>query len=78
MDPRPDNGEKRREGSGTLKGRKAVISRGDSGIGHAVAIAMRANSTAVRREGILTGGPVTRRAASLGLVDALGSMLIVS
>jgi hypothetical protein len=50
MDPRPDNGEKRRRGSNKLKGRKVVITRG--GIGHAMAIAMRANSTAVRREGL--------------------------
>jgi hypothetical protein len=76
MDPRPDNGEKRRRGSGKLKGRKAVISRGDSGIGHAVAIAMRA-----KHFSRVTGGgclcPVTNRAVSLGLV-ARGSILIVS
>jgi hypothetical protein len=39
MQPRPDHGEKSYEGSGRLKGMKAVITGGDSGIGRAVAIA---------------------------------------
>src|SRR6266404_1248231 len=39
MDPRPDHGEKTYKGSGRLKGMKAVITGGDSGIGRAVAIA---------------------------------------
>ncbi|RYL91024.1 SDR family oxidoreductase [Sporolactobacillus sp. THM7-4] len=39
MDPRPDCGEKSYRGSGKLKGRKALITGGDSGIGRAVAIA---------------------------------------
>jgi NAD(P)-dependent dehydrogenase (short-subunit alcohol dehydrogenase family) len=39
MDPRPDHGEASYKGSGTLKGKKAVITGGDSGIGRAVAIA---------------------------------------
>jgi NAD(P)-dependent dehydrogenase (short-subunit alcohol dehydrogenase family) len=39
MDPRPDHGENSYKGSGKLKGRKAVITGGDSGIGRAVAIA---------------------------------------
>ncbi|MBR1197736.1 SDR family oxidoreductase [Bradyrhizobium sp. AUGA SZCCT0240] len=39
MDPRPDHGEKSYRGSDKLKGRKAVITGGDSGIGRAVAIA---------------------------------------
>lgn len=39
MDPRPDHGETSYVGSGKLKGRKAVITGGDSGIGRAVAIA---------------------------------------
>jgi NAD(P)-dependent dehydrogenase (short-subunit alcohol dehydrogenase family) len=39
MDPKPDHGEKSYVGTGRLKGKKAVITGGDSGIGRAVAIA---------------------------------------
>jgi NAD(P)-dependent dehydrogenase (short-subunit alcohol dehydrogenase family) len=39
MDPRPDYGESTYKGSGKLKGKAAVITGGDSGIGRAVAIA---------------------------------------
>src|ERR1700742_1625445 len=38
-DPRPDHGEETYKGSGKLRGMKAVITGGDSGIGRAVAIA---------------------------------------
>lgn len=39
MTPRPDCGENSYKGSGRLKGRKALITGGDSGIGRAIAIA---------------------------------------
>jgi len=39
MDPVPDHGEESYEGSGRLKGRKALVTGGDSGIGRAAAIA---------------------------------------
>ena len=39
MNPRPDHGEKTYVGSGRLKGRKALITGGDSGMGRAAAIA---------------------------------------
>src|SRR5256714_9616649 len=39
MNPRPDHGEESYKGSGRLKGLKAIITGGDSGIGRAVAIA---------------------------------------
>jgi NAD(P)-dependent dehydrogenase (short-subunit alcohol dehydrogenase family) len=39
MTPKPDHGEDSYEGSGKLKGRKAIITGGDSGIGRATAIA---------------------------------------
>ena len=39
MDPKPDHGEATYQGFGRLKGRKALITGADSGIGRAVAIA---------------------------------------
>jgi NAD(P)-dependent dehydrogenase (short-subunit alcohol dehydrogenase family) len=39
MDPVPDHGEKSYKGSGRLKGHKALITGGDSGMGRAAAIA---------------------------------------
>lgn len=39
MNPKPDHGETSYAGSGRLKGRKALITGGDSGIGRAAAIA---------------------------------------
>src|SRR6476660_2907014 len=39
MNPGPDHGEKSYKGSGRLKGRKALITGGDSGMGRAAAIA---------------------------------------
>jgi short chain dehydrogenase len=44
MKPAPDHGEESYMGSGRLKGKKAIITGGDSGIGRAVA-------TAYAREG---------------------------
>src|SRR6202453_369869 len=39
MTPKPDHGELSYKGSGRLKGRKALITGGDSGMGRAAAIA---------------------------------------
>ena len=42
MVPPPNHGEKSYKGSGRLLGRKALITGGDSGMGRAAAIALRA------------------------------------
>src|SRR3954454_10086980 len=39
MDPKPDHGETTYKGLGRLKGRKALVTGADSGIGRATAIA---------------------------------------
>ena len=39
MVPKPDHGERSYKGFGRLKGRRALITGGDSGIGRAIAIA---------------------------------------
>jgi NAD(P)-dependent dehydrogenase (short-subunit alcohol dehydrogenase family) len=39
MQPKPDHGEESYKGTGRLKGRKALVTGGDSGIGRAAAIA---------------------------------------
>src|ERR1700684_149126 len=39
MEPRPDHGEESYRGSGRLRGRKALVTGGDSGMGRAAAIA---------------------------------------
>ncbi len=91
MDPRPDHGEESYKGSGRLKGLKAIITGGDSGIGRAVAIAYARETddaqevkTLVEKEGrkgVLVPGdirdPQHCRAIVKRAVDELGGLDIL-
>lgn len=70
MNPVPDLGEESYRGSGRLKGRKALITGGDSGIGAAVAIAYAREGADV----VITHLPSEREDAAhvLQLIEAAG------
>lgn len=55
MDPRPDHGETSYVGSGRLRGRRALITGGDSGMGRPAAIAF---APATWRRRLATAGPM--------------------
>jgi hypothetical protein len=60
MEPRPDHGESSYKGSSKLKGLKAIITGGDSGIGRAVPSLMPAKEP-TSRSPILTSMTTLRR-----------------
>jgi len=65
MEPRPDHGEKTYKGSGRLRGRKALITGGDSGMGRAAAIAYAREGADVAINYFPTEEPDAREVISL-------------
>jgi NAD(P)-dependent dehydrogenase (short-subunit alcohol dehydrogenase family) len=65
MDPPPDHGEQSYRGSGRLKGRKALITGGDSGMGRAAAIAFAREGADVAINYFPTEEPDARQVIAL-------------
>ncbi|WP_313341587.1 SDR family oxidoreductase [Stenotrophomonas sp.] len=75
LDPRPDHGEESYVGHGLLKGKKALVTGGDSGIGAAVAIAYAREGADVAIA-FLEGEE--KDAASIGaLIEAAGQKAVL-
>lgn len=72
MDPKPDHGEKSYRGSGRLKGRKALITGGDSGMGRAAAIAFAREGADVAINYFPTEEPDAQEVVAL--IEAEGSV----
>ena len=70
MDPVPDHGETSYRGSGRLKGRKALITGGDSGMGRAAAIAYAREGADVAINYYPSEEPDARQV--IGLMEAEG------
>jgi NAD(P)-dependent dehydrogenase (short-subunit alcohol dehydrogenase family) len=74
MDPRPDHGETSYAGSGRLKGRKALITGGDSGMGRAAAIAFAREGADVAINYLPAEEPDAREV--VGLIRAAGQKAV--
>ncbi len=70
MDPSPDHGEESYRGSGKLKGRKALVIGGDSGIGRAAAIAFAREGADVAISYLSEEAPDAREV--IALIEAEG------
>jgi NAD(P)-dependent dehydrogenase (short-subunit alcohol dehydrogenase family) len=74
MDPRPDHGETSYVGSGRLRGRKALITGGDSGMGRAAAIAFAREGADVAINYLPAEEPDAREV--VGLIRAAGQKAV--
>ncbi len=74
MDPRPDHGETSYVGSGRLRGRKALITGGDSGMGRAAAIAYAREGADVAINYLPAEEPDAREV--VGLIRAAGQKAV--
>jgi NAD(P)-dependent dehydrogenase (short-subunit alcohol dehydrogenase family) len=74
MDPRPDHGEMSYVGSGRLRGRKALITGGDSGMGRAAAIAYAREGADVAINYLPAEEPDAREV--VGLITAAGQKAV--
>jgi NAD(P)-dependent dehydrogenase (short-subunit alcohol dehydrogenase family) len=74
MEPRPDHGETSYKGSGRLKGRRALITGGDSGMGRAAAIAFAREGADVAINYFPTEEPDAREVVEL--IKAEGRMAL--
>jgi NAD(P)-dependent dehydrogenase (short-subunit alcohol dehydrogenase family) len=74
MEPRPDHGETSYVGSGRLRGRKALITGGDSGMGRAAAIAFAREGADVAINYLPTEEPDAREV--IGLIRAAGQKAV--
>src|SRR6201986_4382976 len=69
MEPPPDHGEKSYKGSGRLKGRRALITGGDSGMGRAAAIAFSREGADVAINYLPAEGPDAQDVLALMKAD---------
>ncbi len=65
MDPKPDHGEESYQGFGRLKGRKALITGADSGIGRAAAIAFAREGADIALNYLLSERPDAKEVIAL-------------
>ena len=75
MEPRPDHGETSYKGSGRLKGRRALITGGDSGMGRAAAIAFAREGADVAINYFPTEEPDAQEVVAL--IKAEGRLAVV-
>jgi NAD(P)-dependent dehydrogenase (short-subunit alcohol dehydrogenase family) len=74
MDPRPDHGEESYQGFGRLKGRKALITGADSGIGRAAAIAFAREGADIALNYLESEEPDAREV--IALIEKAGSKAV--
>ena len=76
MQPKPDHGEKSYQGSGRLKGRKALVTGGDSGIGRGAVIAFAREGADVAINYLAAEEPDAKEVAEIIRSEGRGAVLI--